>query len=791
MTALFIRLIEMSLAASIVALAVMLIKLPLKKAPRWIHCLMWTLVAVRLILPVTFESKFSLMPELYSASYSTDLEQNDQEFYSDAYASNVHGSSGTVGELPVTPDNSTQEQLPSEPVDDPVNIGGSVTPDDPKTESPAYVNDASTKEPNTAGEISFTQIASAVWLAGAVIMVLYGIGSWVVFKRKVAASVHFADKIYVCDYIDSPFILGVIRPRIYIPSSLDESERELVIAHEMAHIKRGDHIYKPLGFLLLSLHWFNPIVWISYALLCRDIEIACDERAIKDMDPSKKKEYVKVLLDCSISRRKISACPLAFGEVSVKDRIKNVLNYKKPTIFVLIAAVVVITVLAAVLLTDPKKNDGDAAAPSATEAPETEAPETDAPETDAPETEAPETEAPEAEAPETEAPETEAPETDVPETDAPETDAPETDAPETDAPETDAPETDAPETDAPETDAPETDAPETDAPETDAPETDAPETDAPETDAPETEAPETDAPETDAAKEALANFGYYTYTASNGLTIPYRMYVPKDYTWRNDYPVLMIFHSKDYCGTDNEKQMTEVEKFFGSDDSPALDCIVIVPQLPNALSNNLIDVADTGLIYINRNDSWKDPGVEAAIEIFDVVNKKYSTDKERQYVVGFDSGGTAVWNALCRFPEKISAAIICAAVGGFIPESYTNDKAPIITKFTISVANEESNSPPEWLNESSSEDVYYLKSYRRESLCIPRDVLDIPVFCLFEIGGGTYKYIIQLMQEMNNNNFKYKDFGGITKEELGATYISEENGYKYLDWLLKQRRETE
>ena len=500
---------------------------------------MWVLVAVRLILPVTFESRFSLMPELDSAKYSTSLEENEEDPLPDAIVTDVNEASGVVGELPKTPDDSVpdvqdtsgvvselpetpddnvSEQFPSEPANDPANTVENVTQDEPKTEDQPYVPDDLTEELNTPNKLSFAEIASVVWLIGTIIMVLYSIGSWVVFKRKVAASIHFADKIYVCDYIDSPFILGVIRPKIYIPSFLDESERELVIAHEMAHIKRGDHIYKPLGFLLLSLHWFNPIVWISYTLLCRDIEIACDERAIKDMDPSKKKEYVRVLLDCSISRKKISACPLAFGEVSVKDRIKNVLNHKKPTLFILIAAIVVIIVLSVVLLTDPKKDEGDTVVPSETEAsetdapetevpetdvpeaevPETEAPETDVPETEVPETDAPETEAPETEVPETEAPETDAPETEIPETDAPETDAPETDAPETDAPETEAPETEAPETDVPETDAPETDAPETDAPATDAPATAAPETDAPETEAPETDAPETDAPETDA-----------------------------------------------------------------------------------------------------------------------------------------------------------------------------------------------------------------------------------------------------------------------------------------------------
>jgi len=410
-----------------------------------------------------------------------------------------------------------------------------------------------------------------------------------------------------------------------------------------------------------------------------------------------------------------------------------------------------------------------------TKAPETDVPETEAPETDAPETDAPETDAPETDAPETEVPETEAPETDAPETDAPETDAPETDAPETEAPETEAPETEAPETEAPETDAPETDAPETDAPETDAPETDAPETDAPETDAPETDAPKAETPKTKTAKEALKNFGYYTYTASNGLTIPYRMYVPEDYNRKNEYPVLVIFHSDYHCGTDNEKQMSVVNKFFGSDDSPALDCIVIVPQHPGTTG---IVMTEESFVYISLNKGWTEEGIDAVVEILEHVNDTYSTDLERQYFTGFDSGGAAVWNMICRHHEKISAAVICCSSEGLIPQSKFNESNPIVTKCFVIDLDEIRNSG---------------SLFKYEYYCISSAVADIPLYYLFEesYSGSAYMKIVEAILPVKKGKFNFKEFSDKTKEELGATYISKEEGYKYLHWLLEQRRETE
>ncbi|MBP3378636.1 MAG: hypothetical protein J6L96_07790 [Clostridia bacterium] len=323
MTLLFFEIARMSLSASIVAVAVILIKLLLKKAPRWIHCLMWMLVAVRLVCPFAIESSFSVMPSKSPIDNST-YQSYEQVFDNEQI-------------IPIIP-SGYGESITEQP-----NIqNGSAC-----EKAPLYI------EPQVEKERSWQEISSWIWLAGALLMAAYGIGSYLRFRKKVSPSIHVQDKVYICDYIDSPFILGLICPRIYIPSSLSERERDHVTAHEMAHIKRCDHLWKPLGFALLALHWFNPLIWLAYILLCRDIEIACDERVIGGMDTYHRREYTTVLLSCSIQRRMISACPLAFGEVSVKWRIKNVLTYRKPTLLIIIAAVVAVTVASVCLLTDP------------------------------------------------------------------------------------------------------------------------------------------------------------------------------------------------------------------------------------------------------------------------------------------------------------------------------------------------------------------------------------------------------------------------------------------------------
>ncbi|MDO4549276.1 MAG: M56 family metallopeptidase, partial [Clostridia bacterium] len=175
-------------------------------------------------------------------------------------------------------------------------------------------------------------------------------------KKKVREGTLLRDKICLCDHIDTPFILGVLRPRIYLPSAMGDAQSDYVVAHENAHLKRHDHCWKPLGFLLLAIYWFNPLCWFAYALLCRDIEAACDEKVVRDWDAHDKKAYLEALLSCSVPRRVVAACPLAFAEVGVKQRVKNVLNYKKPAFWVISAAVVACVVVAVCFLTNPKSS---------------------------------------------------------------------------------------------------------------------------------------------------------------------------------------------------------------------------------------------------------------------------------------------------------------------------------------------------------------------------------------------------------------------------------------------------
>ena len=198
-----------------------------------------------------------------------------------------------------------------------------------------------------------TTVAGYVWLVGMAAMLVYMLVTYLRVRGKVTEAVKIEGNVYECDHVDTPFILGVIRPRIYLPSSMSDSDRAFVIAHEKAHLRRLDHVWKPLGFVLLTVYWFNPLLWLGYILLCRDIELACDEKVIKELGADIKKQYSEALINCSVPRRAISACPLAFGEVGVKGRIKSVLSYKKPAFWIILVAVVALVVTGVCFLTDP------------------------------------------------------------------------------------------------------------------------------------------------------------------------------------------------------------------------------------------------------------------------------------------------------------------------------------------------------------------------------------------------------------------------------------------------------
>ncbi len=318
MSAVFLKILNMSITASWLILAVVPARLLLKKAPKWVACLLWGLVAVRLICPFSFESVFSLIPSGETIPSNIAL-QNEPYI-----------NSGIT--------------LINEAVN-PV-ISDSFSPSPESSVNPLQV---------------IISIIAAVWAAGIVVMLAYALVSYLKLKKTVSVCVPINEGILSCDEVRAPFILGVLRPVIYVPSSLQGETLDYVLRHETAHLQRRDHWWKPLGFLLLSVYWFNPLCWIAYILLCRDIEMACDEKVIRDMDKDDMATYSQVLLDCSFPRKRIAACPLAFGEVGVKERVKGVLNYKKPAFWVILIAIVACIVLAVCLMTDPFSisNNGD------------------------------------------------------------------------------------------------------------------------------------------------------------------------------------------------------------------------------------------------------------------------------------------------------------------------------------------------------------------------------------------------------------------------------------------------
>lgn len=313
MEAVFLKLLNMSLTACVLILAVLPVRALLKKAPRWSICLLWGLVAMRLICPVTIESSLSLIPKSEPVS---------QEIFE--------------VEAPARPEVTVSEQT-------------LVQEARPLPE--AWMSVAEQEVP-AADTPSLLVICSYLWLAGAFGMVLYAFLSFCLLKRRVATATFLEGNIRQSEFVDSPFVLGVFRPQIYLPYGLTKPHLDHILAHERSHIRRGDHLIKPLGFLILSVHWFNPLVWVAYILLCRDIEAACDEKVIKEMSHEQRQSYSATLLRCSVQRRRIAACPVAFGETGVKQRIKGVLNYKKPTLWIILAALVFGIVAGACFLTD-------------------------------------------------------------------------------------------------------------------------------------------------------------------------------------------------------------------------------------------------------------------------------------------------------------------------------------------------------------------------------------------------------------------------------------------------------
>ncbi|MCH5344561.1 MAG: hypothetical protein J1E64_11025 [Acetatifactor sp.] len=312
MTGLFLKILNMSISASWLVLAVLVLRLVLKKAPKWVNVLLWGIVAVRLLCPFSIESAMSLIPSAETVS---------PEIMMDAEPTIQTG-------IPII--NNTINPVISE----------SVAPAPTASANPLQI---------------WIPILTCIWMTGVMVLLVYTAVSYLRLRRKVDTAVLLRDNIFQSENVGSPFVLGIIRPKIYLPFQMDDHDLEQVVSHEQAHLQRKDHWWKPLGFLLLTIHWFNPLMWLTYVLLCRDIEFACDEKVIRELGNEQRADYSQALLACSVNRRMIAACPLSFGEVGVKERVKSVLNYKRPAFWIIVAAVIVCIIVAACFLTDPVK----------------------------------------------------------------------------------------------------------------------------------------------------------------------------------------------------------------------------------------------------------------------------------------------------------------------------------------------------------------------------------------------------------------------------------------------------
>lgn len=308
---LFIKLFNISVMASFVVLAVIFVRFIMKKSPKWIICILWSLVGLRLVFPFSIESVLSLIPSAETLPPDIMVTHTPE----------IH-----IG-IPI--------------------INSSINPIFTESFKPDLATSA-----NPMQIIIF--IASIIWIVGITVMLIYSAISYLYLRHKVSASIKVSDNIYYCDSIKSPFILGIIKPKIYLPSDIQNDSYYYVVAHEKAHIKRLDHIWKPLAFIILSVYWYNPVLWLAYILFCRDIETACDQKVINEMEAEQIKGYSTVLLNFSINRKLINACPLAFGETGVKTRIKSILNYKKPAFWIIILTFILATAVAVCFLTVPK-----------------------------------------------------------------------------------------------------------------------------------------------------------------------------------------------------------------------------------------------------------------------------------------------------------------------------------------------------------------------------------------------------------------------------------------------------
>lgn len=310
MNGLFLKVVNMSISAGWLILAVLILRPVLRKAPRRVNVLLWGIVAVRLICPVFIESPLSLIPS--TETIPADIEMDA----SPAIDSGIDAVNRVINPV----------------------ISDSFTPNPTASANPLQI---------------WIALASVLWAAGMAALLLYTVVSCLILRRRVDTAVLHGNNIFLSENVSAPFVFGIARPKIYLPFKLDLQNMEYVIAHEQAHIRRKDHWWKQIGFLLLTVYWFHPLIWLAYGLFCRDIELACDERVIRELGCEQRADYVQALVACSVNRRRTAACPLAFGEVGVKTRVKAVMRYRKPDGRMIGLAAAACGAVAVCFLTDP------------------------------------------------------------------------------------------------------------------------------------------------------------------------------------------------------------------------------------------------------------------------------------------------------------------------------------------------------------------------------------------------------------------------------------------------------
>lgn len=312
----FITVLNMSITASYFVIALIIFRILFRKVPKWILCVLWGLVGLRLILPFSFESILSLIPSRETIPVDI-IYQQEPKITSGIPAFN-HSINGIISDT--------------------------FAPDPGASANPLQI---------------LTSAFSLIWIFGSIIMLSYMLISFLVLRKQTKESFKTSENFYICDLIDSPFILGFMKPKIFLPSVVSNEAIQIIVAHEKAHIRRGDHLWKPIAFILLAVYWFNPVLWVAYIFLCRDIEAACDEKVLNENGQDIKKLYSETLLEFSAPKKLINVCPLAFGETGVKTRIINILHYKKPTVWLMSTAVITGLILTLCFLSDPESNHID------------------------------------------------------------------------------------------------------------------------------------------------------------------------------------------------------------------------------------------------------------------------------------------------------------------------------------------------------------------------------------------------------------------------------------------------